>query len=100
MCSVSRAERILVAVERGKARELVPLRCKLASILLSCLLDTVPDITERAEKSIGVVGSAWLSTSMDNAAASLADLSVIPAEGRSTEAVSRAYVGTLVDEVR
>ncbi len=100
LCSISRAERIMVAIETKKARELAPLRSRLASILLSCLLDTLPDIAERAEKSIEVVGNAWLSASKNNDAASVADFAVIPVEDRSSAVVSRAYVGALVPEVR
>ncbi len=102
VCSISRAERIMVAIETKEAQELAPLRSRLASILLSCLLDTLPDIAERAEKSIEVVANTWLSASKDNdAAASVADLEVVPAEDRSSSAVvSRAYIGALVSEVR
>ncbi len=90
----------MVAVETGEARELAPLQSRLASILMSCLLDTVPNIAERAEKSIGVVGNAWLSASKGKNSDYVSDFAMVSAENGCEEAVaSRAYVGALVSEV-
>ncbi len=94
------AERITVAMETGEARELVPHQSRLASLLLSCLLDTVPDIAEWAEKSIGVVGNAWLSASKRKNSAYGSDFALTSAENGSEKTVaSKAYICTLVPEV-